>query len=1298
MPRIPATLMLLTALFWTANPCQAQALLPDHESFVAERAGFEFELQGRYKKACKKFQEALDASLKDPHKDAGRQAARLEYLLRRLHFLFDKANDISGAESRFGALAKDDALPPISRDMARRFWIYSLELLGQHKDARAEEGPLGFIYDWQIIGPFDNERGTGFNQSFAPEKELNPKASYTGKSRAVQWRPMPVKGAFGQVDFNTLMRPNDQVLAYAVSYVKVNKDTAAALRVGSDESLKVWLNGQLLLAHDRQRPLSHDQSVSHAMLRKGWNAILVKVGEQTGSWGFRARLTKPEGGPLEGLQFASGAEIPELMSTVKHGQREDSKDLKVKADEGGLTWLQQRVKDQAEDVQARFELAYMYFTRQLDDKGQHRDRKLFEEAIKILNARMLKVTERADMNALKKHLSMVQTLYSLTAAASGEYSVNKEENKRRVALEKAISLWPQNAEAHKLLGQYYLNSLDNSFKARELFEQALKINPLYEEALYSLASVENRQSLGSVTIKREAELAGKLQTPEFFRLKARRALTAKQYPQAIDWNLKILKQRPGHVSARYSLVSLYRTQCHYEKAQELLEQLIAEDPYDISALDDLADLQEARGKPKAAIATIRRALDIVPEETALLKDLARRLRRQGDRANALRLYEYSLKIQPNDSDARKYVKYLKRKDKRVKSFEKPYLVDPKAVIAKGLLKAVDPRLTHSVLLQNKVIKVQKNGLASRFEQVVLRIENENGRQRFRRISRAYYVGEQHVTVSSVKVSKKDGQVVEVPGGESYDWGAGEFGYYSSYGVSLPPLEIGDVVEAHFRIDDLKMGFFGDFFQDSQEFRDTVPVQQSRLIYILPNERAFYFREHELANVQKQVRKSEAGAIYSYVAENVEKLEPEPYMPWAKESIPSLTVSTFKDWNAFARWYWALVKKQHESNEDIQKLVTELTKDCQSEDDKIRKVYEYVVSKIRYNDAWEFGVHGFKPYNATSIFARKFGDCKDKSTLINTMLRQLGIESYPVLIFGAQWPGDLRGQEDISLPMVGHFNHCISYVLPKGERKGLFLDGTAQFHPYGTLPSMDYGANVVVVTPKGALMKTVPMHSPDDNAVTEQAQVTVDAKGVATVKTVIRCNGSFAVVLRDELQTEGRRKTILERILGRQMTGVRVDRVKASELSDLSKEVRVEVDMTIEKALKKNGDAEALVPIRSWLFGLMSPKPRELATKVERKYDLVLPNPRQLEESHTIQLPPGTEIRALPKAVKLDTAFGQYELRYEKKGGKVQMIRRLKLKARRISTKDYKAFREFTTKIEEAEAEPLLIKRGEKNKP
>ena len=98
------------------------------------------------------------------------------------------------------------------------------------------EAALGVIQSWMVIGPFDNERGTGFARAYPPERAIDPGASVPGKRRAVRWRTIPVDHSpYGTVDLNSLMRPNDQCLAYALTYLKVETPTPVALRFGSDE-------------------------------------------------------------------------------------------------------------------------------------------------------------------------------------------------------------------------------------------------------------------------------------------------------------------------------------------------------------------------------------------------------------------------------------------------------------------------------------------------------------------------------------------------------------------------------------------------------------------------------------------------------------------------------------------------------------------------------------------------------------------------------------------------------------------------------------------------------------------------------------------------------------------------------------------------------------------------------------------------------------------------------------------------------------------------------------------------------
>ena len=102
---------------------------------------------------------------------------------------------------------------------------------------------------------------------------------------------------------------------------------------------------------------------------------------------------------------------------------------------------------------------------------------------------------------------------------------------------------------------------------------------------------------------------------------------------------------------------------------------------------------------------------------------------------------------------------------------------------------------------------------------------------------------------------------------------------------------------------------------------------------------------------------------------------------------------------------------------------------------VRAIYDFVVTNTRYV-ALEFGIHGYKPYRVDRVLARRFGDCKDKASLIHAMLKVAGVDSRLVLL-RMRHLGSLA-TEPASLAA---FNHAIVYV-PKFD---LYLDGTAEFH-------------------------------------------------------------------------------------------------------------------------------------------------------------------------------------------------------------------------------------------------------------
>jgi hypothetical protein len=141
-----------------------------------------------------------------------------------------------------------------------------------------------------LIGPFDNADGAGFETRYPPEKEIDFAKEYAGKEAGVKWF-RPARGRMdGFVDLAALLGRIDWAVAYAATSVHSPEARKMELRVGSDDDVKVWLNGELVLSRSTDRAAIPDQDIVSVTLRKGENQLLLKTCNRLYSWGFYARI------------------------------------------------------------------------------------------------------------------------------------------------------------------------------------------------------------------------------------------------------------------------------------------------------------------------------------------------------------------------------------------------------------------------------------------------------------------------------------------------------------------------------------------------------------------------------------------------------------------------------------------------------------------------------------------------------------------------------------------------------------------------------------------------------------------------------------------------------------------------------------------------------------------------------------------------------------------------------------------------------------------------------------------------
>jgi hypothetical protein len=157
-----------------------------------------------------------------------------------------------------------------------------------------------FIRDWLLIGPFDAPDMDYLPVAYPPEKEIALNKRYPGKGGLeVTWKKASALPD-GSLNLNDLFRPNEQALVYGLAYVHSPDERTTHLLLGSDDGVRVWLNGELVHSNPAYRGNYPDQDRIKVALHKGWNALLVKVLQGAGGWGFSVRLADPHGDLLYG--------------------------------------------------------------------------------------------------------------------------------------------------------------------------------------------------------------------------------------------------------------------------------------------------------------------------------------------------------------------------------------------------------------------------------------------------------------------------------------------------------------------------------------------------------------------------------------------------------------------------------------------------------------------------------------------------------------------------------------------------------------------------------------------------------------------------------------------------------------------------------------------------------------------------------------------------------------------------------------------------------------------------------------
>ncbi|MCC7065234.1 MAG: DUF3857 domain-containing protein [Planctomycetes bacterium] len=1184
-------------------------------------------------------------------------AARVEAWAAKAGMLLEGSGAAESVQA-LSALAESPLAKaqPLLRDRLGSVMLDLAEVTPNVDTARLADS-FGCIPEVWLLGPFDNERGSGYRRSLPPEQQLDLSAELPGKRRAERWRRLPLLPRTRILPIDRIVHPHEQSFVYLAMTIVAKDTTPAVLELGTTGSFRVFCNGSEVGSREVERLWRRDQDAVLLPLVAGKNLLLLKLCHQEGGqFTVSMRLRGNDGRPLPTITTsAEPADLTAAAATVAPAA--PATNATNASNLGGrTTWPIDSVTG-ADALRC----AWLWQARAADGDLERHDLAAANRAVAQL-----------------PELAEAQLLLAAARKTLRRSEADRDDNERRRALEAALALQPGHVHALVELGSLLKEGSNLWRRARELAEQALIHNPNHAGALLLWRETMNEEGLGDASFLRltkAAALPG--QNPALLREVASEVddYSPQRAQELRQRLLGIVHDEEDTGLAAAMLLRLGQTAA----GLRLLTSAIDRDPFARELRLQLARYQQRTGEPRLALQQLESWLAIAPDDADAMvfaSSCWRELQGTVDDAagQQLALLRSALEVEPNRRDEERYAEFLTAAaNGDAEPFFAVYQRNGAEIVKADPGAPADAASSHDALhwiLRQRVLRANGNGTTNDYLHYVVRVLSEDGAQQLANFRLPYWRGEQRARMLSCAIYRADGTVQRPT--------------LRGASVALPNLRPGDVLDLEGRIDDVAPSFFGDYFGLAHHFAadDGSPVRRSELIVLADPGRSY---QHESANGASSPQHdtlADGTERYQWVVEDISRDVPELRRPDRKELDPIARMTTYRDWDHFAAWWWNLIKNQIEVTPAMRATVQQLCAGLTSTDSKIAAIYRFVTTDVRY-EAWEFGVHGYKPYSTSVIYERRHGDCKDKALLLCAMLREIGVEGRPVLIFA----DPMRSKDDLGLPMVQHFNHCIAWLPAADGRPGRFLDGTATWHPTDTLPEMDQGAEVLVVDNGRAELRTVPWTSPQQNRNQDDYTVTLRADGSAEVGVQYQPLGNSAVELRSMIATEtARRREQLERRLTSSLGKLELRDLQASDGLDLGAPVSITATAALPELGQRGSDRWQLPS--TWQYGDL----QALANAPERRTPLLLGIPQGSRQTVRYRMPTGWRAGDLPAAVEKQTPFGTFSMSWRREGDQIVVERTLEFAVPRIEPGEYSTFRDFVATVKAADAQLVLLQK------
>ena len=376
---------------------------------------------------------------------------------------------------------------------------------------------------------------------------------------------------------------------------------------------------------------------------------------------------------------------------------------------------------------------------------------------------------------------------------------------------------------------------------------------------------------------------------------------------------------------------------------------------------------------------------------------------------------------------------------------------------------------------HRKVKFENDGTSATEDSMRVRVQSDAGVQRYGLLTFSYPSATNSFDIELLRVTKPDGTVIVTPPDSVQDMPADisrQAPFYSDIHekhIAVKGLGIGDTLESLTRERINKPLAPGQFWFEYGFTREEV-VLDEQLEVSVPHGRAIKLKSTE---VQPVIKDEGDSRVYLWKTSNLDRKDDKAKQREALQRMVLLQrgrlpqahvlLSSFQSWDELGHWFQTLQQERVKPTSEVRAKAAELTKTAPDDRAKLQAIYNYVSTQSRYIGV-AFGIGRYQPHSAADVLDNQYGDCKDKHTLLASLLDAAGVKAYPALI-------STEHDVDPDVPTPAQFNHVITAVQSGGSL--LWLDTTTEIGPFQYLvsPLRDKQALVVWDDKPATLVRT-----------------------------------------------------------------------------------------------------------------------------------------------------------------------------------------------------------------------------------